>query len=155
MTTMIPLVYKFANKFSNLVKNKNLLANFTIHTFFSDEARLLKMVPSKNRRQGQILLDQFNKRGNELTWNSDGIIFIDEVSIPNSDIYVFFPNLFKKSHPKSLPGFQDFLQKIIDMGLDHLISKGTKSSLKEKATKTVANESETKSSDDLNWWYLG
>jgi hypothetical protein len=120
------------------------------------------MVPSNYRRQAQSLLKEFNRRGNELTWNSDGIIFIDEVSIPNSDIYVLFPNLFKKNHPKNLPGFQDFVQKLNDMGLDHLISQGASSpkkvakNQKSEVHKRLTTSSETpSSSSSVNWWYLG
>jgi hypothetical protein len=111
--------------------------------FFSDEQRLLKLVPSRFRRQAETLLNQFDQRGNELTWNSDGIIFVDQVSIPDSNIYQLFPYLFKMKHPKNLCGFEDFQKKIFDMGLQHLIVKRY-------------NKPQTKNSKEatMNWWFL-
>ena len=93
-------------------------------------------------------MEQFNSRGNELTWNSDGVIFIDQVSIPNSDIFLLFPYLFKAKHPKNLNGLQDFVQKIKEMGLDHLITVGIKKSTKNQ-------DSPTKTGESVNWWFLG
>jgi hypothetical protein len=104
------------------------------------------LVAPKNRRQAATLLHQFDTRGNELTWNSDGIIFVDQTSIPNSNIYQFFPYLFKQRHPKNLSGFDDFIDKIKEMGLDHLILH------KPPKVKEVAfSDSKT----EPNWWYLG
>ena len=106
------------------------------------------MVSSRDHRRASKLLEQFNKRGNELTWNSDGIIFIDQTSIPESDIFLFFPKLFKKSLPKNLPGFEDFVQKIADMGLDHLISS------KSPKSDHISGEGSSKITSP-NWWYIG
>jgi hypothetical protein len=114
---------------------------------FSDEERLLKLVPPRYRRQAQILINQFNIRGNELTWNSDGIIFIDQISLPNSNIYVLFPYLFKMKHPKDLNGFDDFTKKISEMGLDHLIVKRFKS-VPEQRVKNISKNT------SVNWWFL-
>ena len=110
-----------------------------------DEQRLLKFTPAKYRPQASALLRQFQSRGNELTWNSDGIIFIDQVAIPQSDIFVFFPYLFKHKHPKTLVGFSDFVQKLRDMQLQHLIV--TK-------TRTIPPSSQS-SNPSGNWWFLG
>ena len=111
-----------------------------------DEQRLLKCVPTKYKKQAAVLLQQFTDRGTELTWNSDGIIFVDQTSIPQSDIFILFPYLFKHKHPKTLLGFQDFVDKIDEMGLSHLIVKQTKS----KKSKQPNLE------DSLppNWWFL-
>ncbi len=105
----------------------------------------MKLVPSHHRRQAQILLKQFNVRGNELTWNSDGVIFVDQTSIPESNIFVLFPYLFKMKHPKNLAGFDDFIKKIHEMGLDHLIVK------KFTALQRVKN---TSNKPSVNWWFL-
>ena len=63
----------------------------------------MKLVPPRYRRQAITLLQQFNIRGDELTWNSDGVIFVNQTSLPQSDIYILFPYLFKMKHPKTLP----------------------------------------------------
>ena len=102
-------------------------------------------MPPRFRTQANTLLEQFNNRGDELTWNSDGVIFIDQISIPNSDIFVLFPYLFKTKHPKDLKGFDDFIGKITEMGLSHLIVK--KAILPQK---NLVKMKESKS----NWWYL-
>jgi hypothetical protein len=103
------------------------------------------MVPQRHRQQAQILLQQFDKRGNELTWNSDGIIYIDQISLPQSNIFLLFPYLFKMKHPKDLPAFEDFRKKIHDMGLDHLIVK----KYKEQPRQMTVAKKQTE-----NWWYL-
>ena len=107
------------------------------------------MVPSRHRRQASVLLREFDKRGNELTYNSNGTIFIDQTSIPQSDIFRLFPYLFKQKHPRDLNGFEDVQKKIEEMGLDHLILK--KRTVKAKPS--AATNPESKSSDD-NWWLL-
>ena len=111
-----------------------------------DEKRLIRLIPSRHKKQATILLQEFNDRGNELTWNSDGVIFIDQVGIPESDIFVLFPYLFKARHPKSLNGFEDFVKKIQDMGLDHLTMKKSRHQSSPKLSVQTTSE---------NWWYLG
>ena len=114
--------------------------------FTVDEEKLLRLVPTRFRPQAKILLRQFNQRGTELTWNSDGIIFKDQTSIPESNIFTFFPYLFKMKHPKNMTGFDDFIQKINEMGLSNLIlQKAPK--VREKLSKL--------SGTGPNWWYLG
>lgn len=108
-----------------------------------DEKELLKLISTGNRKQAKVLLDQFNKRGHDLTWTSDGTILIDEISIPESNIFVLFPLLFKRSK-SNLPGFNAFVNKIKEMGLDHLI--------KARPIKEVKTIETTNSQ---NWWYLG
>ena len=110
-----------------------------------DEKRLLKLTPTRHKKQAATLLQQFNDRGNELTWNSDGVIFIDQVAIPESDIFILFPYLFKMKHPKTLNGFDDFVKKITDMGLDHL-------TLKKLRPQNSSKPSKERLSD--NWWFL-
>jgi hypothetical protein len=104
-------------------------------------------VPPRHRKQAQTLLQQFDSRGNELTWNSDGIIFVDQTSIPESNIFSVFPYLFKSKHPKDLKGFDDFVEKINDMGLGHLIVIKTLKFNRPKPTSNVSKNSQ-------NWWYL-
>ena len=111
-----------------------------------DQKRLLKTVPARYKGHAAALLKQFSERGTELNWNSDGVIFVDQTSIPQSDIFILFPYLFKHKHPKNLTGLSDFIDKIDEMGLSHLIVKQTK-----------ANRSQPKlesSSSSPNWWFL-
>lgn len=114
---------------------------------------MLKSIPTKYRRQAAALLSQFNERGNELTWNSDGIIFIDQTAIPQSDIFVLFPYLFKFKHPKNLQGYSDFAQKIKEMGLEHLILRRTFS--KESKQNITMQQTPKNETSSENWWFLG
>ena len=114
-----------------------------------DEQRLLKLVPAQHKKLAKVLLDEFNNRGTELTWNSDGVIFKDQTSIPQSNIFELFPYLFKHKHPKSLTGFEDFVEKIDQMGLSHLIVKSISKPVNLKA------KTETETSSSKNFWFLG
>jgi hypothetical protein len=106
----------------------------------------LKTIPFRHRRQASTLIKQFENRGNELTWNSDGVVFIDQVSIPDSDIFTLFPYLFKHKHPKTLIGFEDFVAKLQVMGLSHLIVA------KQNSFKKQRDQNQT--SSNINWWFL-
>ena len=86
-----------------------------------------------------------------------GVIYVDGVSIPNSDIFVLFPYLFKAKRQKNLIGFDDFIQKISDMGLLHLVYKKevkyhvqqNERNLDESLRKVIK-----KDQSDINWWFL-
>ena len=86
--------------------------------------------------------------GNELTWSSTGIIYVDETSIPNSNIFELFPYLFRAKRPKGLIGFEDFCDKIVEMGLSDFIFKKPKVYKQNEPTKETKDEK-------LNWWFLG
>lgn len=140
-----------------------------------DENRLLALIPKRFRKNAKTLLTEFNKRADEITWNSSGTIFINQTALPSSNIYIFFPLLFKKQPPKVL-GFNEFLQKIKDMGLSDLVL--TKAQLDSYETnniithdpltsKKIENPNDfgsgskdlisPKSEKQVNipWWYIG
>ena len=101
---------------------------------------MLRFVPSRFQLQAKILLEQFNSLGTELNWNSDGVIFIDQVSVPGSNMFTLFPLLFKKQKPKNIQGLDDFEKKIEQMQLSHLHKKELKKSPKlENDSKTSQN----------------
>ena len=116
-----------------------------------DQRRLLKFVPSQFKQKAKQLLEKIEENPEQLTFSADGIIYIDKTSIPNSDICHLFPYLFKLRHPKHLEGFDDFLNKINEMGLGHLTKQ---SSPKSSITRTQLNQ-QTKNGVKKNWWYLG
>ena len=89
--------------------------------FISDEKQLLLLVPKGLKKNALHLLQEFDKRGNELTWNSSGTIFIDQVAIPGSNLFTLFPFLFKLRRSEKLIGLSDLIQKIDDMGLSSYI----------------------------------
>lgn len=117
-----------------------------------DETKLLSFVPKSKLKNAKELLQIFDDRSSELTWNSSGVIFIDQIAIPNSNIFYCFPFLFKQKPPKNLQGFNDFLNKIVDMGLSHYIAvKHNKKIDLPQTNLTDFNEKK----DDVPWWYLG
>jgi hypothetical protein len=117
-----------------------------------DEKRLLNSVPPKFKTQAKILLNNFDQRGNELTWNSNGVIFIDQVALPQSNIYEIFPLLFRsKKSVKRIPGLLETLNKIEIMGLSSYIKKHGNGS-KSGSGSGLPAQTLVKAT---NWWYLG
>jgi hypothetical protein len=113
-----------------------------------DEEKLLKLVPQEYRSKAEELLNEFDSRGNELTWNPLGVIFIDQVSIPNSNIYEILPLLYKKKiTSKNVIGLQEFISKVNLMGYGNL-KPSTKMNKNSVTTSTTTLGYE-------NWWYLG
>lgn len=78
-------------------------------------------MPKGLKKNAQHLLEEFDKRGNELTWNSSGTIFVDQVAIPGSNLFTVFPLLFKVRRSEKLIGLNELIQKINDMGLSSYI----------------------------------
>ena len=115
-----------------------------------DEVNLLKKVPKPFKKNASLLLKEFDQRPNELTWDSNGHIYIEEKVIPNANIFVLFPRLFNKRATKQTPGMADFLDKLSSMGLNHLV----RSDLHRTTAKTPKKETTSKTSSQ-NWWYIG
>ena len=106
------------------------------------------------KKNAKKLLEEFDKRGNELTWNTQGTIFIDEVSIPGSNIFTVFPLLFKLRRSDELIGLNELIQKIDDMGLStYIVKKKSHQKIKHKDDKKAL--SGLGKSDELPWYYLG
>ena len=121
-----------------------------------DEAHLLKTVPVKFRRLGQILLKEFNGQANQITWTPDGSLLIDEVSIPKSNIFVIFPLLFKAAKPRyHVPGFDELLLKLDEMGLTHLIKSKRSKGLGQKLTSAQSKSNSNLPKQNSKWWYIG
>jgi hypothetical protein len=84
---------------------------------------------------------------------SDGVIFVNQVSIPGSNIFELFPFLYKSIKPKSVPGLLDFLAKIKEMGLQEYIVLSQKDSHKLEIP-SRADQEEQSGSSSTNWWFL-
>ena len=115
-----------------------------------DTEKVLRQVPKKYWAQALRLLESFELRSDELTYDCSGVIYIDQESIPNSCIFDYMPYLFKKRIRKDMPGFLDFVNKIVAMGLEHLIVYHP------KQIKLISKKApESSSTTTANWWYLG
>jgi len=115
---------------------------------------LLKKIPSKYKQKAEKLLEAFEEVPNSITWNSDGVIFINQDSLPNSNIFILLPELFKKQPNKNLPGFFEFTSEIATMGYGHLIEKGILRGL--HRSDPIENQKELyQGIKKFNWWYIG
>ena len=118
----------------------------------ADEKKVLHSVPKKYWPNAMRLLRAFDEKSEQLTYDCSGTIYIDQVAIPGSNIFLFMPLLFKKKNP-DLAGFADFVAKITDMGLDHFITYRIKQ-LK-LVTKTSSDSPLSGAIGNDNWWYIG
>ena len=120
----------------------------------ADEKKVLHSVPKKYWPNAMRLLRAFDEKSEQLTYDCSGTIYIDQVAIPGSNIFLFMPLLFKKKNP-DLAGFADFVAKITDMGLDHFITYRMKQIKLVTKTSQNANASASPMLDNDNWWYIG
>lgn len=134
--------------FPNLILKDDLNDQF-------DEIELLRRIPKAHKDNALKLLKFFDDRANELTWNSSGVIFIDQVALPNTNIFVLFPYLFKKNRPKKITGLEPFIEKINEMGLqDYIVVKNkATSSLDDRSFKSSIEK--PNEAENLQWWYIG
>jgi len=116
-----------------------------------DEKKLLKRVPKEKRSLAIELLKDIESRPSELTFDSNGIVFIDEISVPGTNIFKLFPLLFQKQVRKKFTGFDEVSNKITEMGLGHLIQHSSKNRLAKSLDKALAS---THKQEDDQWWYL-
>lgn len=129
------------------------------NTIYDDKV-LLHLIPKNAQHRASLFLKEINNRGNELTYNSSGTVFIDQVSIPGSNFYLIFPYLFKTKTHSKLEGFLEVIQKIRDMGLESLISKrhvkSTPCSVVKpsQAIETIQSTS-LANTKNIPWWYIG
>ena len=140
---VIPKTFPPLN-FDNKVQQNDLNDRF-------DETGLLKRIPKPFKKKASALLQIFDERPNEITWDSSGNIYLDEQSLPGANIFELFPYLYRKRSPKSLVGLTDVVNKLHSMGVAHLINRSMPSG------KKVNEKSERSQKNELpdNWWYLG
>jgi len=112
-----------------------------------DENRLVGLVPNNQKKKAKELLKQIDENGHLITFNSSGVLFLNGISIPNSNIFEIFPMLFKISKPSNTPGLLDIIKQIDSMKLSYLIVT------KSKEPKKNQKEENMKISE--NFWYLG
>jgi hypothetical protein len=95
-------------------------------------------------------LDHIEQRPSELTFNSNGVILIDGVGIPGSNIFLLFPLLFKKEK-SSLIGLKELTNKINEMKLNSYIIEDASTKKPKIETKVGGNKDNT----NTHWYYLG
>ncbi len=116
---------------------------------------LLEKVSKKNIERATKLLQAFDDDPNTITWDSDGVVYINSASLPGSNIFMLLPELFKLSPNKKLPGFLELASEIATLGLGHLMAKKMLRGL--QRSQPIANQKhiyeDLKRSD--NWWFIG
>ena len=107
-------------------------------------------MPKSQLKNASSLLQVFNNQPEEVTWNTSGVIFIDNVSIPNSNIREIFPLLYERKNlsNNNINGLEELILKIDLMGKSHLISQKLKSFV--SADSLSSDDSETNP-----WYYIG
>jgi len=123
------------------------------------EDNLLKTVPQRFREKTKELINICNKSPQQLTWNSDGQIFINQQSVPLANIFTLLPAIFKPtSVNRKLPGFDELVTQIATMGFAHLMNPCLTRGLRRKLTQKIENENELYADIlelDKKWYYLG
>jgi len=115
-----------------------------------DEKKLLRKIPREKKSKASELLQAIEARPSEITFDSDGVLYIDENGIEGSNIFKLFPLLFQKTVRKKFTGFEDFVKKLSDMGLEHLIENSNKI----QASKSLDTALKSTFKPDEQWWYL-
>jgi hypothetical protein len=121
-----------------------------------DDERLLQQVPSIARLKAEKLINELKEFPNDLNWNTEGTVFLDKISLPNSDIFTLFPKLFKRiGHPHKTLYLFEIASKIATLGFGNLIN--TQYTIGLSRRKPVLNHVELRNKIDTrkNWWYLG
>lgn len=111
---------------------------------------MLRQVPKRSRKNALALLKVFDEQPNEVTWDSNGHVYINEQVVPSANIYKIFPLLFKKKAFKTIPGMIELIEKIKSMGFSNLISCTSHS-----GQSSSPSSSDKQSSSSNNWWYIG
>lgn len=80
---------------------------------------LLKTIPTLYRQKASLLLNTFERQPNDLTFDSNGTVYIENEPLPNSNIQKIFPALFKK-RTRSIEGLPEVIAKLNQMNQLHL-----------------------------------
>jgi hypothetical protein len=123
---------------------------FSKQIFFSDLKQLLLHVPKNKKKTANHLLEHIEQRPSELTFDSKGVMLIDGVGIPGSNIFLLFPLLFKKEKP-SLIGLEELINKLTEMKLNSYILENSPRKKAKIETKTGGSNE----IDNKHWYYLG
>jgi hypothetical protein len=108
-------------------------------------------IPKGQKRKAKLLLDELEKRPHELTWNSEGIVFVNQIGIPGSNMYKLFPLLFSKGKTEDIIGVDDFYKKIKEMGLFHFADQNPSKSSDTQKGKGIKKDILATDA----WWYIG
>jgi hypothetical protein len=124
----------------------------------SDSANkeLLRNIPEGYLTRAEKLLNALKEHTNDLTWDSAGVVFIDQKSLPESDINFLFPRLFRKvSNPDKIIHLGEIATKIASLGLGSLINRNLTAGTNRSKPMANHNDMKDKITKLKRWWYLG
>jgi len=119
-----------------------------------DDKKLIELVSEKFKNRAKILLQKIIENPLQIDFNSKGEIFIDTQSVPESNIYQIFPELFIRKKKKYLPGLSELATKIAFLNWGHLINRGITKGLKRPRNYKIHNNTEHSLKEFKNWWYM-
>lgn len=137
-----------------LPASENIIEKSIPHDDF-DTKKLINLVPLPFHKKAQLLLQKINEFPLDITYNTAGDLFINSQSIPNANIYEIFPNLYKKRSKKHIPGFEEMVNKLAELNLGYLFTKGILKTLKRPKHYKIdpcINENYKKVK---YWWFIG
>lgn len=125
------------------------------HDNFDDE-RLINSVPSKFRERAKKLIEKLAPFKSDLTWDASGTIFLDQESLPSSNIFKTFPFLFERKPTSNIyPNLLEIVTKIASLGLGHFINKRLTLGLLRKKAIEDQDKIHEQIKNAKHWWYLG
>ena len=101
---------------SEVLYQKNVLFNKF------DESDLISGLKNFQKKKAEAILNVLKSQPDQLSFDTNGVVFIEGRSIPDSNIKEYLNALFTGGK-KSNSGFQDFVIKLQQMGLSQYISK--------------------------------
>lgn len=138
-----------------LMPTTSIVHKSDLSNHFEDES-LLKLIPNKFKERAKSLLIQLQKHPSDITWTSNGTIFLGQNSLPNSNIFDLFPKLFKPlPHPEKTIYLLEIATTIATLGLGKYINQKLISGLTRKVPLKNSEQLKTKINSTKHWYYLG
>ena len=119
-----------------------------------DIQKLVNSVPRKFAKRATLLLSNIQERPLDISFKTNGEVYIDSESVPDANIFTIFPELFVRKHKKIVPGLSELATKIASLHWGHLISKGITKGLKRPRNYKVHENTTHTLKEFKNWWYM-
>ncbi len=121
-----------------------------------EEGLLLKNIPENNKNSARRILELFNDNSNNITFDLNGVVYVDKNSLPNSNIFSLLPELFKEKPDLNLPGFLELVSEIINLGHGYLLNKNYLKGILRLNNSGERDElHDYLKPDKSRWFYLG
>lgn len=121
-----------------------------------EDQTLINLLPIRFQNRGETLIRALDNFKDTISWDKNGVVFIDHTSLTQSNIYEIFPKLFKftKNYEKVF-GLPEVITTIATLGFGYLINKHYLKGLS-RHQRILNHDSIYKEiKSKKNWWYLG